>query len=128
MRSNEDDEIADNIILIRPINLNGAIKTMHNLAISPDGKKLAGGGIDHSMEKENYLYTWTLLTDEDERILKSLSIERFSDENITFEHLKLIYQLWLAYRKNIEPLQYQMDATEKFIYQTMPESIKKLLK
>ena len=105
------------LILIRVssfiLSLVGLPNYIFSVAFSLDGKKIvSGGGGD-----QNNLLVWTLLTDQEELVLKRIN-------NYTAEHIRLIYQLCSELAKGSIK---QLAGDRLALYQTLPQEMQLLL-
>src|SRR5438046_9707250 len=82
-----------------------------SLALSPDGKQIVTGGRSGILIGKN-LILWTLLTDEEEMLLKEL-------KNYNADQVRLIYTFCLKALKG-EAISLQSDSEEQNIFMTLP--------
>ncbi len=102
------DNIVQQILIDHPDSVSSA-------AFSPDGTKIVYG----CYGDENNLIIWTLLTDQENTLLKQL-------KNYTVDQIRLIYQLCLQLLKG-QAMALKQGSEEQEIFMTLPQDMQKLL-
>jgi WD40 repeat protein len=89
-----------------------------DLAFSPDDKKIVTGGRSGIFVGKN-LFLWTLLTDQEELLLKQV-------KNYNADQTRLIYQLCSQFLKD-KKVVLEKSSEEEAIFKTLPQDMQNLL-
>ena len=95
--------------------LKGHPYSVTRVQFTPDGKKIISGGRGVS----NNLILWTLLTDEEERLLHQV-------KNYTIDQIELMYRLCSQFLKD-QKVVLEKDSQEEVIFKTLPQDMQNLL-